>query len=171
MSDDEQQPPAFEPPVLPRAPGGNVVLCAECLRLGRCRLGITDEALAGEFRTETLLICPKDHEGGPGVAHGGWTASVMDEALGHLALLCGHMTVTATLTVEFTRPVPIERPLKLIAWRDGVAGNRWLNTGELVLQSTGAVLARARGEFALRSQTRHFAKFREWLATEEGSSS
>ena len=152
----------------PRAPGGAVILCAECLRLGACRLGITDETVIGEFRTQTQLACPKDHEGGPGVAHGGWTASVMDEALGHLALLCGRMTVTATLSIEFLRPVPIERPLKLIAWREGMARNRWLNAGELVLESTGAVLARARGEFSLRNKSKHFARFRDWLAAEEG---
>lgn len=154
------------PPVLIRA-DGNVILCEECRRRGDCRLGITDERLAGECRTETLLTCPKDHEGGPGVAHGGWTASVIDEALGHLPLLCGQMTVTAKLTVEFVRPVPIERPLKLVAWRERIEGNRWINAGELTLISTGAVLARAHGEFAMRDQTRHFAKFREWIAAEE----
>jgi acyl-coenzyme A thioesterase PaaI-like protein len=120
----------------------------------------------GERRTETQLTCPKDHEGGPGVAHGGWTAAIMDEALGHLALLSGQMTVTATLTVDFLRPVPIERPLRVVAWRESVERNRWLNAGELVLVSNGAVLARARGEFAMRDQTRHFERFREWLADE-----
>jgi acyl-coenzyme A thioesterase PaaI-like protein len=158
---------ASRPPILERA-GGEVILCAECRRLGRCRLGLTRESVVGEFRTETQLICPRDHEGGPGVAHGGWTASVMDEALGHLALLCGQMTVTATLSIDFLRPVPIERPLKIVAWREGEERNRWINVGELVMESTGIVLARARGEFAKRDQTRHFEKFREWLASEEG---
>jgi acyl-coenzyme A thioesterase PaaI-like protein len=165
---DGRPGPDSAPPALPRAPGGSVILCAECIRLGRCRLGLTQEALAGEFRTETQLQCPRDHEGGPGVAHGGWTASVMDEALGHLPLLCGQMTVTATLTVDFVRPVPIERPLKIVAWRERVERNRWINAGELMLEQTGVVLARARGEFAMRDQTRHFEKFREWLASEEG---
>lgn len=151
----------------PRAPGGKVILCAECLRLGHCRLGISEEELVDDCRTETALSCPADHEGGPGVAHGGWTASVMDEALGHLALLAGTMTVTASLSVDFVRPVPIERPLKLIAWRDRVERNRWINKGELILVSTGAVLARAKGEFAIRERERHFAKFREWLADED----
>jgi acyl-coenzyme A thioesterase PaaI-like protein len=164
---DGQHTPASKPPVLVRA-GGNVVLCEECRRLGHCRLGITEEKLAGEFRTETLLVCPKDHEGGPGVAHGGWTASVMDEALGHLPLLHGQMTVTASLTVDFLHPTPIERPLKLVAWRERVERNRWINHGELTLVSTGAVLARAHGEFAMRDQSRHFARFSEWLAREEG---
>jgi acyl-coenzyme A thioesterase PaaI-like protein len=156
------------PPVLVRGHDGQVILCEACRKLGACRLGITSERVAGEFRTETLLECPRDHEGGPGVAHGGWTASVMDEALGHLPLLCGQMTVTATLSVDFVRPTPIERPLKLTAWREGVERNRWLNVGELILVSTGAVLARARGEFSMRDQARHFARFREWIASEEG---
>jgi acyl-coenzyme A thioesterase PaaI-like protein len=164
---DGRHTPESKPPVLERG-GGAVILCAECRRLGHCRLGITHEAAVSEFRTETTLACPRNHEGGPGVAHGGWTASVMDEALGHLALLCGQMTVTATLSVDFVRPVPIERPLKIVAWREAVERNRWINVGELVLVSTGVVLARARGEFAMRDQSRHFEKFREWLAAEEG---
>ncbi len=155
--------------VLPRAPGGKVILCEECLRLGYCRLGVIEEGVVGEARTETLLQCPKDHEGGPGVAHGGWICSVMDEALGHLPLLCGQMTVTATISIDFLRPVPIERPLKLTAWRERIERNRWINAGELVLLSTGAVLARAHGEFAMRERTKHFAKFREWLAHEDES--
>jgi acyl-coenzyme A thioesterase PaaI-like protein len=163
---DELFGPDSKAPILERG-GGAVILCAECRRLGACRLGLTNEAVVGEFRTETALVCPRDHEGGPGVAHGGWTASAMDEALGHLALLCGQMTVTATLTVDFLRPVPIERPLKLTAWRERVERNRWINVGELVLESTGVVLARARGEFSMRDQSRHFEKFREWLASEE----
>lgn len=164
---DEREPATFE---LPRAPGGKVILCAECLRRGDCRLGITEEKLVDSFRTQTDLVCPTDHEGGPGVAHGGWTASVMDEALGHLALLAGAMTVTANLSVEFVRPVPIERPLKIVAWREGIERNRWINVGELILVSTGAVLARARGEFAVRDRSRHFAKFREWLEIEDKKS-
>ena len=164
---DSRHSAESQPPVIERA-GGSVILCEECRRLGHCRLGITHEAVSGEFRTETLLECPRDHEGGPGVAHGGWIASVLDEALGHLSLLCGQMTVTATLTVDFVRPAPIERPLKIIAWRDRVERNRWINVAELILAQTGVVLARARGEFAMRDQTRHFERFREWLSTEEG---
>lgn len=155
---------------LPRAPGGEVILCAECLRLGHCRLGLTEERLVAPLRTETDLTCPRDHEGGPGVAHGGWTASVMDEALGHLALLAGSMTVTAKLSVEFLRPVPIERPLKIVAWCDRQEGNRWINVGELILVSSGVVLTRAYGEFAVRDRSRHFAKFREWLEIEDKKS-
>ena len=156
--------------VLPRAPGGNVILCAECVRRGFCRLGITGERTDGEVRTVTDLSCPSEYEGGPGVAHGGWTAAVMDEALGHLALLHGQMTVTAKLGIEFLRPVPIERPLTLVAWRERIERNRWINAGELRLSATNAVLARAQGEFAMRDQERHFARFRDWIASEENTS-
>lgn len=150
---------------LPRGPGGKVILCAECLRRGDCRLGIGDEYLIGEARTATELFCPKEYEGGPGVAHGGWTASVMDEALGHLPLLAGAMTVTAKLSVEFVRPVPIERPLILTAWRERIERNRWINAGELRLVSSSELLGRAHGEFAIRDRERHFARFREWIAS------
>ncbi|MFE9322563.1 hotdog domain-containing protein [Nocardia sp. NPDC052278] len=50
--------------------------------------------------------------GGPNIAHGGQTASALDEALGHLPLMLGEMAVTAQLSVNFIKPIPIERPLQ-----------------------------------------------------------
>ena len=150
--------------VTPCAPP--VRLCASCERIGACRLGLTDERLSGPDESLTLLVCGPEHEGGPGVAHGGWTAAAMDEVLGHLNLLMGQMAVTATLTVEYLKPVPIERPLEIRAWCEGVENGRRRNRGELRLASTGAVLARAHGVFVERDQS-HFERYRRWIAAQD----
>jgi acyl-coenzyme A thioesterase PaaI-like protein len=150
-----------------RGENGGVVLCFSCRRTGHCRLGLTEERLVEFGVTTTRLSCPTDQEGGPGVAHGGWTAAALDEILGHMVLLSGHMAVTGTLTVEFLKPVPVERELEARAWLERRENGKWHNVGELRLVSTGALLARATGIFIERNPKIHFERHREWLAAQD----
>ena len=157
---DFQQPPRTD---------GGVALCGACRRTGLCRLGLTTEHLdeAGHARFE--IECSSDNEGGPGVAHGGWTAAVLDEVLGHAPILHGQMAVTGTLTVRFVKPVPLERPLEARSWIERVDGSKWYVAGELVLASSGAVLATADGVWVARDHGSHFGNFERWLAAQGGS--
>ena len=143
---------------------GGVAMCGACRLSGTCRLGLTTEVLGDDDVARFAVVCPPEHEGGPGVAHGGWTAGVMDEVLGHVPLLHGQMSVTGTLTVRFERPVPIGRPLQASAWIERRDPRKLLVAGELVLASSGAVLASANGTFVIRQAGTHFARFEEWLA-------
>src|ERR1700682_3180005 len=138
---DFQQPPRTD---------GGVALCGACRRTGECRLGLTTERLAARGAAHFELVCPAGHEGGPGVAHGGWTAAVLDEVLGHVPILHGQLSVTGTLTVRFVKPVPIERRLEARAWVDRVEGKKWFCSGQLVLASSGAELATATGVWIAR---------------------
>src|SRR4051812_1814595 len=70
---------------MPKKEGG-AARGGACLRWERGRLGVTQEPLSDGI-VSSDLICPADHEGGPHVAHGGWTAAVMDELLGHIPLM------------------------------------------------------------------------------------
>src|SRR4051794_41487532 len=88
----------------PTSPGG-VALCAACHRLGDCRLGLRTEVLEDDGSVTTELVCDDSHEGGPGVAHGGWTAGALDELVGHVVLQHRRLSVTGKLTVSFLRPV------------------------------------------------------------------
>src|SRR4051812_34949938 len=90
---------------------GGVPLCVACQRLGDCRLGLHVEALQVDGSVRTELMCDDSYEGGPGVAHGGWIAGVLDELVGHVPLRHGRLAVTGRLTVSFLRPVPINRTL------------------------------------------------------------
>ena len=78
------------------------------------------------------------------------------------------MSVTATLTVNFKRPVPIERPLQARAWIDRIEGQKWFISGELVLMPNEAVLATATGIWIARDVA-HFARHREWLAEQDAA--
>ena len=149
-------------------PVSQVHLCGACTRTGVCRLGVIDERLIEPGVSLTRLECGAQYEGGPGVAHGGWTAEAMDEVLGHLNILSGRMAVTAQITVEYVRPVPIGRPLELRAWCETVEAGRRHNRGELTLAATGAVLARAHGVFVERDAS-HFERYRRWIAAQDAA--
>jgi acyl-coenzyme A thioesterase PaaI-like protein len=147
-------------------PDGSVALCGACRRLGACRLGLTKETLDDAGVVHSELRCPAGHEGGPGVAHGGWTAGVLDELLGHVPMLQGHLTVTGTLQIIFIRPVPLERSLIARTWVERREGQRWYISGLLQLASTGADLAKANGIFVERDWS-HFERHQQWLADQD----
>jgi uncharacterized protein (TIGR00369 family) len=149
------------------APGG-IALCGACRRTGRCRLGLLTESLGEDGTVTTSLVCDESNEGGPGVAHGGWTAGALDEIVGHVVLMHRRMAVTGELTVRFLRPVPICRPLRATARRVKQEGDRWFVTAELVLAATGAVLATAEAVMVERDRT-HFARFQHWLESQDAA--
>src|SRR3954451_5163062 len=159
MSDSQWAGQDFQQP--PRTDGG-VALCGACDRTGVCRLGLTTERLDDDAVARFGIVCSEEHEGGPGVAHGGWTAGVLDEVLGHVPILHGHMSVTGTLTVRFVKPVPVGRALEATAWVARRERQKWFIEGELALASSGAVLARAEGIFIGREKGTHFADFERW---------
>ena len=104
--------------------------------------------------------------GGPRVAHGGWTSAIFDEVLGKLPNMHGIIAVTKTLTVDYTRPVPVGRWLLGEARVDSRADGAWEISGILTLESTRAVLARAHGVWVERTR-QHFERHREWLRDQD----
>lgn len=108
------------------------------------------------------LTCSDEHEGGPGVAHGGWVAGVLDELVGHVPLLNGQLAVTGTLTVRFLKPVPVGEPLIGKAALVSREGTRWMVNAVLSLASSGAVLATGDG-IQVERDPAHFARHRAWL--------
>jgi acyl-coenzyme A thioesterase PaaI-like protein len=151
----------------PRTDGG-VALCGACRKTGGCRLGLTTERLDESGVAHFALTCPPEYEGGPGVAHGGWTAEVLDESLGHVPILRGQIAVTGTLTVKFVKPVPVGRPLESTAWVERIERKKWFISGEVRLVSSGAALATATGVWVAREAAAHFSDFERWL-DEQGS--
>jgi acyl-coenzyme A thioesterase PaaI-like protein len=151
----------------PRTAGG-VALCGACRALGSCRLGVTRERLDEDGTAVFQVTCPRDWEGGPDVAHGGWTAATMDECFGHLPLLHEVLSVTAELSVSFVKPVPVDRPLEVRARVERREGSRWYISGEMVLLPTRAVLSRASGIWVVRDRG-HFARHAAWLAGQDAS--
>ncbi|WP_220454373.1 PaaI family thioesterase [Nocardioides immobilis] len=139
-----------------------VYLCGGCRRTGRCRFGIESEHLDDAGVVTYRLRCDRVHEGGLNVAHGGWTAGVLDELVGHVAVLSGQLAVTGQLDVRFVKPVPVDQPLVARAWRESQQGSRWYVRAVLHLEAGGAELATANGILVERDHG-HFSRHQEWL--------
>ncbi len=141
-------------------------LCGGCRARGSCQMGISEIRLDADGIARAKVRMNSTMEGGPGVAHGGWTAAVFDEVIGQVPRLYGVLSVTKNMTVNYLRPVPIERDLVVevtIAIRqDG----RWELSGRLTLESTAVDLATASGTWIERDPS-HFDRFQAWLQEQE----
>lgn len=81
------------------------------------------------------------HEGPHMFGHGGMSAMLLDQALGHAAAAAGNVGVTTGLSVRYRRPVPLGVPLRIWARVDEVAGDR--------TQASGAIATAAEPDVAL----------------------
>ena len=70
------------------------------------------------------MVATRDHQGAPGLAHGGLLTAVLDEVLGSLNWLIGLPAVTARLEVDFRQPVPVGSELLIDARITGVHGRK-----------------------------------------------
>jgi len=58
-------------------------------------------------KVKTLFTPQKEHEGYPGVMHGGLITTILDEVMARSINMLGYNGVTARLEVRFREPVPI----------------------------------------------------------------
>lgn len=97
-------------------------------------------------RYEARFAFAEHHQAGPGFVHGGLVAAALDEAAGILATWYRFPSVTAELTVDFRRPVHINRELAVRAELVEDRGRRFDVRAELL--DGDEVLAEARGTWA-----------------------
>jgi uncharacterized protein (TIGR00369 family) len=100
----------------------------------------------------------KRYTGPPGHCHGGIIATILDEAMGKVNKLRQVVALTSEITVNYLKPVPLNRPLRVESRELKVTGRKHVNIAE-VLNENGEVLARSRGLFIAIDPQRMFAKF------------
>lgn len=89
------------------------------------RTGLHLAAVAGEGVSLTATFAvTADHQGAPGLAHGGLLTAALDETLGMLLVLLRVPAVTGRLETDFLAPVPVGTTLHLAARCTGVAGRK-----------------------------------------------
>jgi acyl-coenzyme A thioesterase PaaI-like protein len=150
-------------PLFAHTAESGVILCGGCRALRQCRLGIQRETLWADGTVRSELTCPSDQEGGPQVAHGGWTVGVLDELSGHALLVRDEFVVTRTLTVQFVRPVPIMWPLSAMAAVTSREGRKVFVSCELRLADAGELVATSEAVM-IRRPGDHFARHQHWLS-------
>jgi acyl-coenzyme A thioesterase PaaI-like protein len=89
------------------------------------------------------------YQGWRGIAHGGIVMALLDEAMAHAAGVAGQRGMTASVSVRFRKPVPVERSVDVrgrVTWRR----RNVLGVEASVSDTAGAVLAHAEGSFVSR---------------------
>jgi uncharacterized protein (TIGR00369 family) len=102
----------------------------------------------------------KRYTGPPGHCHGGIIATILDEAMGKVNKLRHVVAVTAEITVNYLKPVPLNKPLRVESREVEVKGRQHINMAE-ILNQKGEVLARGRGVFIAIDAQKMFGKFVE----------
>ncbi|HXZ13427.1 MAG TPA: PaaI family thioesterase [Candidatus Sulfotelmatobacter sp.] len=89
-----------------------------------------------------------EYQGGKGYLHGGIIALLLDEAMGKLNRFRDVRAVTAELTIEYVKPVPVELEIFIEAGEIEQRGRSLFHAAE-IRDAEGQVLARGKGRFVV----------------------
>ncbi|MFQ5471974.1 MAG: PaaI family thioesterase [Dehalococcoidia bacterium] len=112
---------------------------------------LNPEGLGIQFEVEGTKVtgrftARKEHQGFPGVAHGGLAAAVMDEAMGWAMHAAGAWAMTARMEVKYRKPLPLAEEVIVTAEVVRDRGRRLEATSEIRTQS-GERITQATGVF------------------------
>lgn len=123
--------------------------CFGCGDLHPTGLHLVAHAGEGADLTAEFLVT-QDHQGAPGLAHGGLLSLAFDEALGKLMWLIRSPAVTARLETDFLKPVPMGTTLHISAQITGQVNRKVYTSAEGRLDSPdGPVAVRASALFVI----------------------
>ncbi len=116
--------------------------------------GLRLELHAGDDQCWVELTLADRFEGWEGMAHGGIVCTILDEVMAWALVDHDIWGVTARMSVEFKKPVPIGRPIRGEGRVTG-ARRRLIEAEGIILDpADGSVLARAEATFVGASEAR-----------------
>ncbi|MBS1252350.1 MAG: hypothetical protein MAG451_01389 [Anaerolineales bacterium] len=101
---------------------------------------------ADDGRVVARFTPQEEHQGYPGVLHGGIISTVLDETIGRVCIAQERWVVTAKMEVRYRQPIPIDETLLVVGEVVEDRGRRLTARGELRLPD-GSVGAEATGTF------------------------
>jgi acyl-coenzyme A thioesterase PaaI-like protein len=104
-----------------------------------------------EGRVVAHFTGKEEHEGYPGVMHGGIVTALLDEVIGRVGFSYDLWGVTAKLEVRFRHPVPLGQPLALVGEMTRLRSRTMEGRGEIRLED-GTVAVEAKGVYILLPQ-------------------
>lgn len=129
-----------------RIGGSRIVLephhCFACGTLNVHGLGL--QLHAGDDRCWTELVLPRRFQGWEGMAHGGIVCTILDEVMGWALVNRDLWGVTARMSVDFKRPVPIGHLIR--------GEGRVVRVRRRLVDAEGVVLDPADGTVLARAQ-------------------
>jgi Thioesterase superfamily len=109
-------------------------------------------AAVAELGAEGWCTLGHAYEGPPMYGHGGVSAMLIDQLLGHAAAASGHPGVTTELSVRYRRPVPLDVPLRI--W------GRVIETEGRRVSAAGGITTAAEPDVPLVEAEARFARLR-----------
>ena len=97
------------------------------------------------------FVLGERYQGGGGFAHGGVIAVLLDEAMGKVCRFREVRAVTAELTVEYLKPVNVEKEI-IVEGRESKQEGRNLFLAGEIRNADGEILAKGRGRFVVISR-------------------
>src|SRR5208337_703198 len=99
-------------------------------------------------RIRGRFVLGSNYAGGAGFAHGGIIAVVLDEAMGKLSKLTGERAVTAEMSIEYRKPVPVDQEIFAEGWQEEARERNRFRVAE-IRDAHGHLLARGKGRFVV----------------------
>jgi uncharacterized protein (TIGR00369 family) len=114
-----------------------------------------------ENRVTTRYVPDTQHQGYPGVLHGGIICALLDETIGRTLVRDDIWAMTVELSVHFCKPVPLGEPITVIGEIVRLRSRTMEGRGEVRL-ADGSVAATAEAKYIRLSETR-VDRFRQEL--------
>jgi uncharacterized protein (TIGR00369 family) len=107
----------------------------------------------GERRSWTEFVLDDRFEGWRGVTHGGIIATVLDEVMAWALVAEDNWGVTARMTIDFKRPVPVGTSVRAEGW---IVHNRrrLVDTAGQIVDANGTLLASAEAVYVAANEER-----------------
>jgi acyl-coenzyme A thioesterase PaaI-like protein len=122
--------------------------CFGCGAANEAGMKLPFELDVDERRTRGRFTLGGNYAGGGGFAHGGIIAVVLDEAMGKLSKLTEERAVTAEMSIEYKRPVPVNQEIAVEGWQEEEKGRNRFRAAE-IRDGKGNLLARGKGRFVV----------------------
>ena len=105
-------------------------------------------------RCWTDLAIPSRFQGWDEIAHGGIVATILDEVMAWSLVDHDNWGLTARMTVDFKRPVPLDRPIHAEGWVTEVRRRLITTAGRIVDHATDELLATADATYVAAPENR-----------------
>ena len=126
--------------------------CFGCGTLNAGGLGLIMHIESGRAWADVTL--DRRFEGWEGMTHGGILCTILDEVMAWALVGQDDWGVTARMSVDFRRPVPVGIPIRAEGWTT-VSRRRIVDTaGRIVDATDGTILASAEGRYVAASEAR-----------------